>query len=256
MNYTDKEIEQLLSGIYNGTITEYNIPNSLYRAIADHLRNGVYEGFGATLKTVSGVDLEMLTELRTNVYMFGAAKSFQELREISSLLVGEDGKLISRSKFNQLGREKYDLWNNDWGNTEYNTAVGQAQMAAQWQEIERTKGVVPYLRYSAIIDPNTSTICRPLDGIIAKVDDKIWDKITPLNHFNCRCTLIQEYEGTPTVGRAKTAREVEAKMQDVFVNNAGKTGEIFTKDHPYFDVPAKDKEFARQNFNLKIPQHD
>jgi hypothetical protein len=38
----------------------------------------------------------------------------------------------------------------------------------------------------------------------------------------------------------------------MFRNNPGKTGEIFTKDHPYFDVPAEYQELARENFGLPI----
>ena len=88
-------------------------------------------------------------------------------------------------------------------------------MVVKWQEIEKTKGILPYLRYSAIVDPNTSEICLPLDGVVAPVDDPIWDKILPLNHFNCRCVILQEFDAVPTEGRAEIAEKVEGEMQDM-----------------------------------------
>jgi hypothetical protein len=32
------------------------------------------------------------------------------------------------------------------------------------------------------------------------------------------------------------------------------TGEAFSKEHPYFDVPDKYKKFAKKNFGLPIPE--
>lgn len=252
MKFTDNEIESLLQGIFDGSITEYAIPESLYFAIAEYLKKGIFEGFGSTLQTVSGNDLELLTSLTENIYMFSAAKSYTELKDMSSLLV-QDGKMASWNTFYQEAKHRFDIYNVDYAKTEYRTAVGQAQMAVQWNEIERTKDLIPYLRYSAIMDPNTSTICAPLDGIVAKVDDPIWDKIAPTNHWNCRCVLIQEYTGEPTEDRAQIAKGVEGQMQDVFKHNSGRDGMIYPKSHPYFDVPAKDREYAKNNFDLPIP---
>lgn len=472
MNYTDNEIESLLKGIFNGAITAYEIPETLYFAIADYLKRGVYSGFGSNLSTVSSADLELLTSLRENIYMFSAAKSYTELKDMSSLLV-QDGKLASWQEFYKEAKHRFDIYNVDYAKTEYRTAVGQAQMAAQWNEIERTKDIIPFLKYSAIMDPNTSTICAPLDGIVAEVSDPIWNTIMPLNHFNCfakgtkvltpkgyvniedvkegdlvtggsgnfhkvtaihinsfngelirigiknnsacstknhrhltargwvqsinigvgdiliqhenifgfnkvvrcinnmyvvlcyllmpivrqwkstmintldadikrrdeninkantlhrgstvnvhgsdgfssgapldsfnslvgflihsfwhnkfnlvcntvnvqykgniynlsveqdesyivntgivhncRCVVTQEYTGEPTKDREQTALGVEGQMQDVFKHNSGKDGMIYPKSHPYFDVPAKDREYAKNNFNLPIPKDD
>jgi hypothetical protein len=36
--------------------------------------------------------------------------------------------------------------------------------------------------------------------------------------------------------------------------NPGKDGYIFSPDHPYFDVAPKDREFAKENFGLPIPE--
>lgn len=253
MKYTDKQISKFLDGIYDGSITEFDLPVDYYNAVVDYLKKGLYKGFGSDLSKATGKDLELLTELRENIYMFSAAKTYQEVKEISGLLVDEEGNIRSQSEFNKLGRETYDTWNNDYGKTEYNTAVGQGTMAVKWNEIETNKEVLPLLQYSAIGD--ACDICGPLDGMTASVDDPVWDSVLPLNHFNCLCTVLQldDVDHKPTEGNEDLVASVEDKMQPIFVNNAGKTGEVFPKDHPYFDAP---KELGSVNFNLPIPETD
>ena len=253
MNFSDKEIKDLIEGIESGAYDAFNLPVDYYNALTDYLKRAVFEGFGSNLTTVSGLDIDLLEELVTNVYMFGAAKAFQQTEEMRRLLFDEDGVLRSSREFNRAARELYDNWTDNWGRTEYNTAVGQADMAAKWREIERSKDVMPNLEYSAVMDPNTSEICAPLDGIIAPVDDPIWDKITPLNHFNCRCLLLQtDQPATPDY--QDRAGEVIKTIPDTFRNNPGKTGEIFTKDHPYFEVSNQYRDWAKQNFGLELPK--
>lgn len=248
MNYTPEQIDQFIAAIEAGTVDAYALPEDLYLAIAEHLKEAVLEGFG----TITFDNTDLVKQLVTNTYMFSAAKTYQQTKEISSLLVDEAGNVRPFAQFQRLARDKFALWNDVWGKTEYETAIGQAQMASKWQVIEDQKDVVPNLRYRAIIDPNTSDICRPLNNLCAPVDDPIWDKISPLNHFNCRCLLLQTTD-KPTTGYKRTAKKVEAQMQDVFKSNPGKTSQIFTKAHPYFDVPKKDKAYAKRNFDLPIP---
>lgn len=255
MKFTNKQIDNLLKGIEEGRINEYNLPEDLYNAITDYLKKGVFNGFGETLKSVSTYDKELLTQLVENIHIFSGAKTYQQVKEINSLLVDEDGNIRSSKEFNKLGKEKFELWNDVWGETEYNTAIGQSQMAVKWSEIERTKDVLPNLEYSAVMDENTSDICEPLNGVIAPVDDPIWDTISPLNHFNCRC-LIMQVDTEPTENYEDKAQQVEGNMQDIFKFNPGKTGEVFPKDHPYFDVPKEDKEYAKRNFDLPINIED
>lgn len=249
---TDKQLDKLIEDIYTGAVTEYAIPESLYYMIAKRLLDGLYEGYGATMGTVELVDEAMLTALRTNVFQFSAAKSYQELKAVSEKLA-ETGVF---SEFKKEAKQIMEVYNQTWLKTEYDTAIGQAQNIVKWQEIEKTKDIMPFLRYSAIIDPNTSEICRPLDGIVAKVDDPIWQKVSPLNHFNCRCILIQEFDAVETAGREQIAEQVEKDMQPLFKHNPYQTKQIFDKSHPYFQVPPEDKEFARTNFGLPIPKTD
>jgi len=256
-SYSEDQIRFLLDGIYAGTITEYAIPEQLYLSIADYLKAGLYKGFGGDLTKFVGKDLELLVELRQNVYMFSAAKSFQELKYINSLMFDEDGNLRSPKEFSKLGQQAFETWNEAWGLTERNTAEGQGQMASKWNEIEKNKDLLPILEYSAIGD--ACDICRPLDGLTAPVNDKVWFKITPLNHFNCECLLLQHEAGkalTPDKEKELIFKKVEMEMDDTFKMNAGKDRMVFSEKHPFFHVSKEDKEFAMNNFNLPLPNND
>jgi len=257
VEYSHANIEKYIEGIYDGSITEYDLPESLYTAIGRYFEKGLYKGFGMNLKEAAGKDLELLAELRENTWLFAAAKTFQETKDIGAMMFNESGDLIGAKEFNELGTAAFDKWNNVWGTTEYNTAVGQAQNAVKWNEIEKQKKILPMLRYSAVVDANTSDICLPLDGLVAPVDDPVWSTIAPENHFNCRCLLIQEEETvevTPDDEKEEKVKEVEGNMSDLFKMNPGKDGYVFKDDHPYFQVERKDKEFAKENFGLKIPE--
>lgn len=267
MKYSDRLIQALFKGIYTGKVTPRALPSSLYFAIAEYLKSAVYNGYGTSLSSLkatkmpagfSTVDKLLLTELRTNIYLFSAAKTYQQVRSMSSSLIGDDGKIVSFKQFRDKADQTYTLYNKVWLRTEYDTAIGQAQAARKWTEIEKNADLFPLLEYSAVLDKRTSDICKPLDGIIAPVGDPIWKRVAPLNHFNCRCLLLPVSEGKQTSAKAKKAKvdETEKQMDDLFKMNAGQDKYVFSKKHPYFDVAPKDKELAKKNFNLKIPKND
>ena len=172
MKYTAKQINNLLDGIFDGSITEFDLPLDYYNAVVDYLKQGLYKGFGSDLASATGKDLELLIELRDNVYMFGAAKTYNEVKEISALLT--DGENVRTfAEFKAEAMKVYETYNVDYLKTEYNTAIGQGTMAAKWNEIEKNKDILPLLQYSAIGD--ACDICEPLDGMIAEVNDPVWD---------------------------------------------------------------------------------
>lgn len=194
IKYSKKQIDALLENIWDEKVNPYFLPKDLYEAIAENLKAGLYEGFGATLETVEGIygkaSAELLNELRTNIYQFSAAKTFNMVEEMRGVLVSGD-KVLTLSEFKDKANVIFERYNNTWLETEYNTAIGQAEMGRKWKEIEKQKNVLPYLKYNAVNDPRTSDICRPLDDTILPVGHKFWTEFTPLNHFNCRCIIEQ-----------------------------------------------------------------
>ena len=254
VKYSDKELTDLINGIYDGSITEYKLPDDLYYAIANHLKSGLYQGFGGTLADFSGKDYELLNELRENIYLFSAAKTEKTVRQMQTVMFNESGELRSIGEFSRVGSETYETWVDAWGRTERNTAVAQATMAGKWNEIQANKDLLPILTYSTIGD--ACDICAPLDGLTAPVDDPVWSEVYPTNHFNCECTVSQHEEGkelTPDDEKEQIFDQVTKEMDDTFKMNSGKDGYIFSPDHPYFQVEPKDRDFAKENFGMPIP---
>lgn len=252
MNYTQQQIDALIEGVFNGSITTRDLPVSLYNAISDKLLSA--------LGSVEGKPSQsLLNELKENIYMFSGAKVYQQIQDIS--LLSNVDTIKSFADFKKEALTIYDQYNKNWLQTEYSTAIGQAQMATRWEQIEAQKFELPYLQYSAVIDKNTSDICRPLDGVCLPVGDKFWSVNTPLNHFNCRCTVIQfdktdatQAGITSKENAEKATAEISKKRHPLFEGNSGQDRVIFNKEHPYFDVPKADREFAKENFGLPIPQ--
>ena len=138
--YSDKLIEALFRGVYTGKITPRFLPQSLYYAIADYLKKGIYDGYGATFSALKQAkipngfttgDLELLTEMRLNIYLFSAAKTYQEIRTMSDALIDDKGRTVPFKQFREKADETYQLYNKTWLQTEYDTAIGQAQSATQ-----------------------------------------------------------------------------------------------------------------------------
>lgn len=270
--YSQQEIDALFEAIYNGDINPLNLPEDLYLSVSEYLLKGMKQGFGEKSMSIEwGLkDEEMIASLTQNVYMFSAARTFQQTLEMSEALVDKDGELLTFSEFKKAAGEIYTRFNGGeiedeirpgWIEAEYNTAVIQAQNAKGWNDIERRKDVLPYLSYNAIDD--ACEICAPFNGITLPVDDPFWDENAPENHFNCRCLLEQldQEEGESQESDEddiKSALEETKGVPEDFKYNAGKKGELFSSEgksaHPYFSVPKEYQEFAKENFQLRFPK--
>lgn len=253
--FSDQYIKDFLSAVAAG-LTEYEIPESLYFGIANYLKKGLYEGFGGTLVDFGGKDLELLKELRSNVYRFSAAKSYHEMRDIRSMLFDEDGRLVDERTFQRLGSQAFDKWNSNYAFAEYHTAVGQAQMAVKWEEIEANKDLLPIIVFDTT--GHECEQCAPFNGFAAPVDDRVWNWLVSPLHFNCMCVLRQEERDFPLTGRSEYANitELKSTVPADFQMNPGKDRIIFNDKHPYFTVEPKDRKYADDNFNLPIPEND
>lgn len=262
LDWDDKEIEALIKKVFDGDITEEDLPEKLYYDIAEVLKKGLYKGYGGSLKKfeVDTKDYDLLAELRENIYMFSAAKTYQQVRDMTDALTNDEGTVQSFKQFREAAGAIFDQYNENWLRAEYDTAIGQGMMGEKWNRIEEQKDVLPILKYSAVDDEVTCDICGPLDGMTAPVDDPVWDEFYPENHFRCRCTVEQIAEGesknTPADEIEERTNGVRDKMDDEFLMNAGKDGVVFNKDHPYFSVAKGDSGLAKRNFDLPIPDED
>jgi SPP1 gp7 family putative phage head morphogenesis protein len=126
----------------------------------------------------------------------------------------------------------------------YDTNVRQAAVAGQWERVQDTKRVFPYLRYVTLDDAKVRREHAQWHNLVLPVDDPFWTTRMPQNAYRCRCYVRQvsqrEYDrGTTPTGKRmdKTAppddlREwtnprtgetlmVPAGVHPAFVGNAG-----------------------------------
>lgn len=75
--------------------------------------------------------------------------------------------------------------------TIFRTNMQQAYMVGRWQQIMETAKERPYLRYDAIDDSRTRPQHRRWNGTILPYNHPFWRTHSPLNGYNCRCSLTQ-----------------------------------------------------------------
>lgn len=271
-NYSDEEVKKLIEDIHAGSVNPLNLPEDFYLTLGAYLDKALEQGFGKALDNIQfgTPDRELMAELRENIYMFSAARTFQQTVEMSDALVNEQGEIRSLKEFRQAAEEIYTRYNggkiedeirSGWLDTEYNTAVTQAMNAKKWERVQQQKDVLPYLRRVAVQDELECEICSELDGITAPVDDPIWGQVAGAAHFNCRCIeeQLDKEEGEKEEWEPDEMEEAvkASNMPDEFKYNPGADREVFSASgeskHPYFTVPKEYKEFAKNNFDLPLP---
>lgn len=228
-----KETEQLLKElskhIYNGDTTL--VDRKVLRSIAQDLMRGVHKGIGKRTIDWNNPDTDMMQHLTENVYQFSAAKTYQELRDMTSAI--HDGEKVRN--FDEYEKEVNSIigkYNRNWLITEYNQAIAAAQSAARWNDYMKHAQDMPYLQYQCIMDANTRPEHIALHGIIKRIDDPFWDKYMPPNGWGCRCEAIQlpgsSYQETPDDNIHPFG------VPDMFKTNFGKQGMVFPPEHAYY----------------------
>lgn len=187
----------------------------------------------------------MLANLERNVYQFSAAKNYHMLKELTLAL--KDGDTLRT--FEQFRAEASGIlgtWVGTWLKTEYTTAVGGAQMAGKWLQIQENKETLPYLEFFIVGDERTCAICLPFDGLTRHVDDPVWNYAMPLLHFGDRCTVKQHAAATITPDHAIPG---DGDIPAMFRVNLAKENLVFPPDHPYYDgIPKRTlNKWVKQN---------
>lgn len=237
IGWDDKRLERYFNALYNGDFNAQNLPPDLYEAILDRLTEAVVKGFG--ISEPGTQKAKIFVGLVDNLAVFSAAKTYQQINDMQNFLFDSTGNKRPFSVFKEAAAEIFETYNDNWLKTEYNTAIGQSQSAADWADIEEQSEALPWLRYETVGDGRVRPDHQDLDGIVKRVNDPFWDVNAPLNGFGCRCRLVQLEEGEETDLDAlekKLGRPIE-QPDDLFKFNPGKKRVIFDETkHPYLKV--------------------
>jgi len=259
--FDENDLNRITNDVWIGTVSVENLPSSVYWKTAKYLKEGLDKGFAQGAKAdlidiaFNSPDKLLLEELTQNIYLFSGAKTYQEVRAMSNLLLQPELK-SSFYKFKEQATKVFNDYNIDYLQAEYQTSLASARMGAEWNRIVADADLLPLLEYDTIGDDRVRPTHRALDKIIRPVNDKFWSVYYPPNGWRCRCSV-----------RQITAEEGEVtnlqgwlKPDDVpgeFKMNVGVDKYVFKtkgKDkHPYFKIAKKDKGLARNNFGFSIP---
>jgi hypothetical protein len=243
MKWTDSQVSTLIRKIYNGNYNPLKLPKRLYLDIADYLTGGVYKGYGNTISGVefNSPDYVMLKALKENIHLFSAAKTFNYVLDTENLIV-QGNEVIPFKEFKTRAQSIFKEYNETWLETEYNTAIGQAQAARAWTDFSEDA----VLKYMLTDGVEHAEVCLSMQGVTRKKDDPIWLKNAPKNHFGCLCYLDAAYDN-----KEKKLPSGIPEPQEGFDHNPGIVKEIFTEKHPYFtEIPRQYKAFAKKGFGL------
>jgi hypothetical protein len=99
---------------------------------------------------------------------FQPRKTYSQILDMRDLLTGKDG-IREWSEFKEMAGNIFDTYNSSWLKAEYSTAIGQAQNAVHWNNIEKNKELLPYLQYEATEDELECEICTPFNGLLLRL---------------------------------------------------------------------------------------
>lgn len=230
----EKRARQVAREIYNGTF-DGEIDEGMVDLVAQELMKAIERGFDKVpmVEYPGKPDEAMLAHLRENVYQFSAAKNYQQLRDLTSQLIDEQGRVRKFSAFQDVALQINAQYNQHWLRTEYDTALTGGEMAARWVQFDAEKDDIPLLEYSTVGDARVRNEHRALDGITRKVDDAFWNTYYPPNGWNCRCTVVQKPQGDETPeSRIPTSG---TGVPELFQVNLAKRGLAFPPGHPYYN---------------------
>lgn len=186
-------------------------------------------------------DNELAAALRQNLFVFAAFKNHHNIADIAAQLLDERGQLRSWPDFRDRAMAISADYNSHFLRVERDTALASAQMAVRWRDMENTAGALPFLKYVTVGDARVRRAHALLDGTTRRMDDAFWDEWCPPNGYNCRCDVQQVADGETPLPQTLPD---EKQVPPAFRNNPGKTGTVFTLQHPYFNLVKPEQRAA------------
>jgi|GEM_PF-2221714 SPP1 gp7 family putative phage head morphogenesis protein len=257
--FTMDEMDMYNLFVYHGIINKNALSADYHAKIASYFEKALFEGMGGDASTlpINSRIFKSANSLRKSLYIFSAAKQYSQVREMEAGLKKLSGMIDESQKFKTFKEEAskiFESYNKNYLKTEYNTAVGQSQMARDY--VDAIEYSTPLLQYRTQRDKRVRDEHAILDGITLPPDDPFWRYNMPKNGWNCRCFTIPLEKGKKTdLSKIDLSDlEDEKKFPKLFRMNPAIDGYIFDpKQHPYFHVAKGDANFKKANYNLFVP---
>lgn len=167
--------------------------------------------------------------------------------DMAARLLDANGDL---KPFNQWSEEVMPIASHQcraWLRTEYDTAVLRARQAADWQQFERERDVLPNLKWMPSTSLHPGEDHRIFWGVIRPVGDPFWDKHRPGDRWNCKCDLSSTDEPVTPVPSVAAPQQRNTAPHRGLDNNPGKDGALINDSHPYFPSDCRHCAFYKPN---------
>lgn len=224
-------VKKALDNIFNGFAGL--VEPSLFKATYQTLESAIDEG--VALIEFNKPSPDFIAQLKKSGAWFSARKSYKQQQELAALLVN-DAKTGKRTwnQFRKASKTIVGNYNERWLKVEYDTAIASARNAGLWQQYANEQKTYPNLKYLPSRAATPREEHKPYYGVIRPIDDDFWVRHYPPSAFNCQCGVEQTTESATPL-QAGTTESQPAPGLD---HNPGKTGEVFSKSHPYSaDLP-------------------
>lgn len=207
--------------------------NTTRDAYADAFAKAALKGFGTTGDNIAydTPNGKMIEALLNNCYYFSGAKSHAQLRALTSGVIDPvTGQTRSWKEFKAFADTVTGDHIEHHLKAEYNMAINVGQMSAKWADIEETSDIYNQLEFDAVIDSQTTHLCRSFHGKVFAVNDPIWNTIFPPNHWGCRSTVrkVRNRQLNDSVALDTST------VKDGFRSNMARNGMPWPPDSAYF----------------------
>ena len=251
ISISDDIIAAALRNIYSRDFNHASdIEPNLFNAIAATLADAVTTG--ATVPGASALGKDpFLDALRHSTDVFAAFKTHRAQNDMAARLLDSNGNL---KPFEQWKKEVLPIADHqchNWLETEYNTAVLRARQAANWQQFQAEKDILPNLKWLPSTSPNPGADHLPFWNTILPIDHPFWDRHRPGDRWNCKCNLTSTDE-PPTAVPSLSSEVSGNNPQPGLKDNPGKTQALFSDDHPYFPSDCKHCAFYKPSAKARL----
>lgn len=243
----DVLIQMAIKRLYDRKVKAGRVDAGLVRANAESFNKAILEGETKNPEkmTFGSSEHRLFIHMRHNVNVTAAFKNYHNTLEMASNLFDDQGKIRPFYSFVKAVKPIAEVYNKDYLQAEYQTAVASARMGSKWQGLVSKGGM---LQYKTQMDGRVRDEHRVLEGVTQPSKAPFWDVYYPPNGWRCRC-FVRAVSGDGPIIDPTTLPDIKP----MFRNNVGKTGKVFTDAHPYFEVNAKDKNRSSKTWGLKMP---
>lgn len=243
------------AAVHSGEIRGGQLHMGMYNTTAEHLIGAMLQTFAPQGEQAYSAPSNWLSDyVQQNIFAFSAAKTLTQYEEMSRKLLDESGAIRSWEQYRAEVEGMGLRYNYAYLKTEYEAAVAECQMAEKWQDFQAGKEAAGQLEYRTAGDEHVRDEHAQLDGLVAGIDDPVWNTIYPPNDWGCRCTVVQvDNPAAVWPQNELNARTKEARVPKYFKHNAGKSGMVYNQGHPYFKALPKQLS-AEEHYGMPSPE--